>query len=138
MSFLHPPSGFPPHLAVIWPLIWAQLLLLRAAVRAAYGKGVQYHWSVSPFGRVFLTSIDWIPGQKADRISLKSCTHFNDRLAAACDGRAATPAYLRNPAISDTSRQGRSHESHDPHSAVLSPRMFGMALAQANLPLPET
>ena len=39
MSFLH-----PPHLAVIWPLIWGQLMLLRAAVRAAFGKGVQYHW----------------------------------------------------------------------------------------------
>ncbi len=67
MSLLHPPKGFPPHLAVIWPLIWVQLLLLRAAVRAAYGKGVQYHWSVTPNGRVFLTSIDWMPGQKKER-----------------------------------------------------------------------
>jgi hypothetical protein len=88
MSLLHPPQGFPPHLKVIWPLIWVQILLLRAAVRAAYGKGVQYHWSVSPNGRVFLTSIDYVPGQKSE---LKPA---NDRLAAACDGRLFTPQYL--------------------------------------------
>jgi len=41
MSLLHPPPGFPPHLAVIWPLIWVQVLVLRAAVRAAYGWGVK-------------------------------------------------------------------------------------------------
>jgi hypothetical protein len=92
MSFLHPPQGFPPHLSVIWPLIWVQVLLLRAAVRAAYGKGVQYHWSVTPNGRVFLTSIDWVPGQKKERSFPKPA---NDRLAAACDGRAFTPQYLR-------------------------------------------
>jgi hypothetical protein len=92
MSLLHPPQGFPPHLSVIWPLIWVQVLLLRAAVRAAYGKGVQYHWSVTPNGRVFLTSIDWVPGQKKERSFPKPA---NDRLAAACDGRAFTPEYLR-------------------------------------------
>ncbi len=93
MSLLHPPQGFPPHLAFFWPLIWCQILLLRAAVRAAYGEGVQYHWSVSPNGRVFLTSIDWVPGQKAEREWLKPSGHFNGRLAAACDGCAVTPAY---------------------------------------------
>jgi hypothetical protein len=92
MSLLHPPKGFPPHLTVIWPLIWVQVLLLRAAVRAAYGKGVQYHWSVSPNGRVFLTSIDYVPGQKKAHTFPKPA---NDRLAATCDGRAFTPEYLR-------------------------------------------
>jgi hypothetical protein len=91
MSFLHPPKGFPPHLAMFWPLIWVQILLLRAAVRAAYGKGVQYHWSVTSNGRVFLTSIDYVPGQKKERTFPKPA---NDRLAAACDGRAFTPEYL--------------------------------------------
>ncbi|MEZ5987429.1 MAG: hypothetical protein R3B94_15915, partial [Hyphomonas sp.] len=92
MSLLHPPKGFPLHLAMIWPLIWVQVLLLRAAVRAAYGKGVQYHWSVSPNGRVFLTSIDYVPGQKFEP------KPASDRLAAACDGRLFTPQYLRmNP-----------------------------------------
>jgi hypothetical protein len=105
MSLLHPPKGFPPHLAVIWPLIWVQLLLLRAAVRAAYGKGVQYHWSVSPNGRVFLTSIDWMPGQKKERTFPKAA---NDRLAAACDGRAFTPDYLRmNPLSLGLARRSR-------------------------------
>ncbi|WP_273418196.1 hypothetical protein, partial [Hyphomonas adhaerens] len=46
MSLFHPPAGFPPHLAYFWPMIWVQVLLLRAAVRAAYGRGVQYHWSI--------------------------------------------------------------------------------------------
>jgi hypothetical protein len=93
MSLLHPPPGFPPHLCVIWPLIWVQVLVLRAAVRAAYGKGTQYHWSITPCGRVFITSIDWIPSQKADREWLKAPAHANARLAAALDGRAFLPAY---------------------------------------------
>jgi hypothetical protein len=97
MSLLQPPQGFPPQLTIFWPLIWVQLLLLRAAVRAAYGKGVQYHWSVSPNGRVFLTSIDYVPGQKKERTFPKPA---NDRLAAACDGRLFTPEYLRMDPLS--------------------------------------
>jgi hypothetical protein len=93
MSLLHPPPGFPPHLCVIWPLIWVQILVLRAAVRAAYGRGTQYHWSVTPCGRVFITSIDWIPGQKAEREWLKPSAHSSAWLAAALDGSAFTPAY---------------------------------------------
>jgi hypothetical protein len=95
MSLLHPPPGFPPHLCVIWPLIWVQVLVLRAAVRAAYGRGTQYHWSVTPCGRVFITSIDWIPSQKAEREWLKTPAHSNARLAAALDGRAFVAAYAR-------------------------------------------
>ncbi len=91
MSFFHPPQGFPPHLAVIWPLIWGQLLLLRAAVRAAYGRGVVYRWSVTPCGRVFVTGFDWVPGQTRTRDWLAPSAYFNDRLAAACDGRAIAP-----------------------------------------------
>ena len=97
MSFLHPPSGFPPHLAVIWSLIWGQLLLLRAAVRAVYGKGVQYHWSVSPYGRVFLTSVDWIPSQKADRAWLKPRLHASDRVAAALRWTSPDPGLAAMP-----------------------------------------
>jgi hypothetical protein len=93
MSLLHPPPGFPPHLAVIWPLIWVQILMLRAAMRAAYGKGVQYHWSVTPCGRVFLASIDWLPGQTEAPVWLKPAAHANARLAAALDGSAFTLAY---------------------------------------------
>ena len=136
MSILRPPPGIYPQFVAVWPLIWVQVLLLRLAVRAACGRGVKYRWSVSPNCRVFLVAIDWIPGQKSERVSLKPCTHFNDRLAAACDGRAATPAYLRNHVISGTSSQ--CHELRDQHFAVLYPRTRGIALAQANLPLPET
>ena len=93
MSLLHPPPGFPPHLCVIWPLIWVQVLVLRAAVRAAYGKGTQYHWSITPCGRVFITSIDWVPGQTEAPVWLKPAAHTNRRLAAALDGSAFVPAY---------------------------------------------
>ena len=138
MVFLRPPPGIHPQYVAIWPLIWVQVLLLRLAVRAAYGRGVKYRWSVSPNCRVFLVAIDWIPGQKSERVSLKRCTHFNDRLAAACDGRAATPAFLCNPAIREPSGQGRKHGTHFLHSAALSPCMREIAPAKANLPLPET
>ena len=87
MSLLHPPPGFPPHLAVIWPLIWVQILMLRAWVRATYGKGTQYHWSVTPCGRVFIASIDWLPGQTEVPAWLKPAAHPNARVAAALDGR---------------------------------------------------
>ena len=99
MSFLHPPEDFPPHLVCIWPLVWCQLLLLRVAVRAAYGQDARYWWSITPNGRVFLTSIHFGLKDKAAREWLKPREHFNDRLAAACDGRAFAPAYLRNPVI---------------------------------------
>lgn len=94
MSLFQPPPGFPPQLAFLWPLIWVQVLMLRAQMRAAYGRGVKYHWSVTANLRVYLVSIDWIPGQKTEREWLKPHAYFNDRLAAACDGRAAMPEYL--------------------------------------------
>ena len=125
MSLIQPPAGFPPHLAYFWPLIWCQVLLLRAAVRAAYGRGVQYHWSVTPNGRVFLTSIDWVPPQKADRAWLKPAPHASDRLAAACDGRAALPAYARFWAVPCP-----DHTQAPSRNAVHA--------CAGNLPLPET
>lgn len=30
MSLFHPPAWFPPQLAFLWPLIWVQVLMLRA------------------------------------------------------------------------------------------------------------
>ncbi|KCZ46033.1 hypothetical protein HY17_09755 [Hyphomonas sp. CY54-11-8] len=57
MSLFHPPEGFPPHLVAFWPLVWVQLRLLGAAVRATYGKDATYRWSITPNGRVFLTCI---------------------------------------------------------------------------------
>lgn len=94
MSLLTPPPGFPPLLIPVWPLIWVQVLVLRAWVRATYGKGTQYHWSVTLCGRVYLTSIDWVPGQAAPEW-LRPAAHPNARLAAALDGTGLTPAYAR-------------------------------------------
>ena len=95
MSFLRPPEGFPPHLVCIWPLVWCQLLLLRVAVRAAYGQDARYWWSITPNGRVFLTSIHFGLKDKAAKEWLKPRAHSSDRLAAACDGRAAVPAFAQ-------------------------------------------
>lgn len=77
MSFLHPPSGS------------------RYSRRRCQNgpNGTKSHkTSVSPYGRVFLTSIDWIPSQKADRAWLAPRLNASDRIAAACDGRLLTPA----------------------------------------------
>ncbi|MEO1965557.1 hypothetical protein [Hyphomonas sp.] len=94
MSLFHPPAWFPPQLAFLWPIIWVQVLMLRAQIRAAYGRGVVYRWSVTDNLRVYLVSIEWMPGQKKERTHLQPREHFSDRLAAACDPRGYTPAYL--------------------------------------------
>ncbi|WP_321488882.1 hypothetical protein [uncultured Hyphomonas sp.] len=125
MSLFHPPAWLPPQLAFLWPLIWVQVLMLRAQIRAAYGRGVKYHWALTPNLRVYLYSIDWIPGQAARREGLKPRPHFNDRLAAACDGRAAAPAY--------SVQFGECHDA----SATPAASCFAMPGA-LNLPLPET
>lgn len=93
MSLFHPPAWFPPQLTFLWPIIWVQVLMLRAQIRAAYGRGVVYRWSVTPNLRVYLVRIDWMPGQKTEQAILKPSTYGSDRLAAACDGRMAVPAY---------------------------------------------
>ena len=93
MSLFHPPAWFPPQLTFLWPIIWVQVLMLRAQIRAAYGRGVVYRWSVTDNLRVYLVRIEWMPGQKTERAILKPATHYSDRLAAACDGRMAVPTY---------------------------------------------
>ena len=100
MSLLSPPPGFPVHLVPVWPLIWLQILMLRAWVRATYGKGTQYHWSVTPCGRVFIASIDWIANQKSEPSLLKPALHPNKRIAAALSGELLQPAYARTLLLS--------------------------------------
>ncbi|MBR9807839.1 MAG: hypothetical protein GYB49_11520 [Alphaproteobacteria bacterium] len=154
MSFFHPPKGFPSHLAIMWPLIWAQILLLRAAIRMTYGRGVQYHWSVTPNGRVYLASIDYIPGQKTAQQDLPAVRPANDRLAAACDGRAFIPAYTHmNPlSLGLVSKGGRTASARaragvrgntcailGALSAALRPLTTNLfSLGRRDLPLPET
>ena len=138
MSLLYPPPGFPVHLAPFWPLIWVQVLVLRAAMRAAYGKGVKYHWSVTPCGRVFLRSIDWVPGQKKTPDWLKPPVHPNARIAAALDGSAFTPAYARNPLIGAHPGGSRDPAFAGAGLAALDPGLRRGERLSWSLPLPET
>ena len=120
MSPLCPPSGFPPHLALIWPLIWVQILGLRAWVRATYGKGTQYHWSVTPWGRVFITGIDWVPTE-APFVWHEPPAHPNARLAAALDGRAFTSDYVRTLFVGAHPGDSRDPERQRLHLRQLDP-----------------
>ncbi|MEO1964616.1 hypothetical protein [Hyphomonas sp.] len=129
MSLFHPPAWFPPQLAFLWPIIWVQVLMLRAQIRAAYGRGVVYRWSVTDNLRVYLVSIEWMPGQKKERAILKPAAHTSDRLAAACDGRMAAPEHLRTLPLTP------------PLAAANAGRPLALASPQENgfhLPLPET
>ncbi|MEZ6000178.1 hypothetical protein [Hyphomonas sp.] len=137
MSLFHPPAWFPPQLGFLWPLVWVQVLMLRAQIRAAYGRGVKYHWSITPNLRVYLYSIDWIPGQKTGREGLKPCAYASDRLAAACDGRAALPAYLSHPALSARPGTGRGLARLVLSLVVLAPGLCWDERVR-NLPLPDT
>jgi hypothetical protein len=105
-------------------------------MRAAYGRGVTYHWSVTPNGRVFLVSIDWIPGQKSVRALVKPSPFASDRLAAACDGRAFAPAYLAAFPVSARTGLSRAPQPRAPHTSASGPALYRDA--QGVLPLPET
>ena len=129
MSLFHPSSYFPPQLAFLWPIIWVQVLILRAQIPAAYGRGVVYRWSVTDNLRVYLVSIEWMPGQKTERAILKPASHYSDRLAAACDGRASTPEHLRTLPLTL------------PFAGANAVRSLTLAIPEENgshLPLPET
>lgn len=94
MSLLHPPAGFPPVLVPFWPLLWVQILALRAYVRATYGKGTLYRWSVTPYGVVYIVAIVWVPGEDDGPAWLEYAARANARIAAALDGRAFAPDYV--------------------------------------------
>nr|WP_321441351.1 hypothetical protein [uncultured Hyphomonas sp.] len=138
MSLFHPPAWFPPQLTFLWPLIWVQVLMLRAQIRAAYGRGVVYRWSLTPNLRVYLVRIEWIPGQKTECEWSKPRAHFNDRLAAACDGRAAMPAYGTNPTLSAHPGAGRGPATSRTMLAVLDPGLRRDEWHLGILPRPET
>jgi hypothetical protein len=128
MSLFHPPAWFPPQLTFLWPMIWVQVLMLRAQIRAAYGRGVVYRWSVTPNLRVYLVRIEWIPGQKAEHAILSPAAHASDRLAAACDGRMAVPEHLRTLPAIPTPSLGQTQRV----------RLSSQDCARCDLPLPET
>ncbi|KCZ89309.1 hypothetical protein [Hyphomonas jannaschiana] len=129
MSLFRPPAHFPPQLAFLWPIIWVQVLMLRAQIRAAYGRGVVYRWSVTDNLRVYLVSIEWMPGQKKARAHLQPAAYSSDRLAAACDGRMAAPEHLRTLPLTPTLAAANAGRP----LALASPQENGF-----HLPLPET
>ena len=138
MSLLHPPAGFPPVLVPFWPLLWVQILALRAYVRATYGKGTLYRWSVTPYGVVYIISIVWVPGQTDGPAYLEYAARAQARISAALDGRAFTPDYARDPLIC-----AHSGESRDPTfarvvMAALDPGFRRGERLSWNVPLPET
>ena len=56
-SLTQPIQGASPLQILLWPLIWLQLLVLRANVRANYGRGVPFAFEISAFGKVRLTRV---------------------------------------------------------------------------------
>nr|WP_321512103.1 hypothetical protein [uncultured Hyphomonas sp.] len=138
MSLFHPPAWFPPQLAFLWPLIWVQVLMLRAQIRAAYGRGVVYRWSLTPNLRVYLVRIEWMPGQKKERAILRPAAHTSARLAAACSGQAYAPGYITHLTISAQPGENRGAGAVRTVLAFLKPGYCRDELAPGNLPLPET
>ncbi len=53
-SLLRPPEGMTGFLRLIWPLVFVQLVALRAWMRKHYGPGVPYWYTVSHWGKVSL------------------------------------------------------------------------------------
>jgi hypothetical protein len=53
-SLLRPPEGMTGFLRLIWPLVYVQLIALKAWMRKTYGPGVPYWYTVSPWGKVSL------------------------------------------------------------------------------------
>ncbi|WP_375209001.1 hypothetical protein [Hyphomonas jannaschiana] len=116
--------------------------MLRAQIRAAYGRGVVYRWSVTDNLRVYLVSIEWMPGQKKERTHLQPASHYSDRLAAACDGRAAAPAYLHlQPLLLGEKGLGMRGKGASERAALaeISRPLTPTPLSkERGLPLPET
>lgn len=53
-TLLRPPEGMTGFLRLIWPLVYVQLVALKARTRTHYVPGVPYWYTVSSWGRVSL------------------------------------------------------------------------------------
>jgi hypothetical protein len=53
-SLLRPPEGMTGFLRLIWPLVYVQLIALKAWMHKTYGPGVPYWYTVSHWGKVSL------------------------------------------------------------------------------------
>jgi hypothetical protein len=127
---------------MVWPLIWVQILALRAYVRATWGKGTKYHWSVTPYGRVFIRSIDWVPGQTEAPVWLKPALHENKRIAAALDGSLLTPDYVRLQSLLPREKRlgmrGRGVSTGAGLAAIPLPLTPAPLPGERGLPLPDS
>jgi hypothetical protein len=103
-SFNHPPAGLNGFLRLIWPLIFVQLVALKAWARKHYGPGVPYWYGITKWGRVYLRHLptDFAQSYAApgalrpaapDAKLLKPSVRLADALAAeTCDVPAPAPA----------------------------------------------
>jgi len=124
---------------MIWPLIWAQILMARAWVRATYGIGTLYRMRVAPCGQVFIEKIEWIPGQDAPAPTLASLAmKAQTRIAALTDGSMAEPAYAQISQYCAHPSESWDPERRDLHSVALDSGLRRETRLLANLPLPET
>jgi hypothetical protein len=105
-SLLRPPEGMTGFLRLIWPLVYAQLIALKARMRKLYGPGVPYWYTVSRWGKVSLRHmpLDFAERGYAAPCALKPLT-FDFALCANRPRRALAltpelpapvPAPLRN------------------------------------------
>ena len=75
-SLLRPPEGITGFLRLIWPLVYVQLIALKAWMRKHYGPGVPYWYTVSPWGKVSLRHmpLDFAEASYAAPCALKPLT----------------------------------------------------------------
>ena len=75
-SLLRPPEGMTGFLRLIWPLVYVQLIALKAWMRKHYGPGVPYWYTVSPWGTVSLRHmpLDFAEASYAAPCALKPMT----------------------------------------------------------------
>lgn len=94
MSFTCPPAGCPPHLALIWPLIWLQVLALRLWVRTHYGRGQLFRWAVTPTGYVYLDALADIADPAPARDLWRRLADARRQLQGVMEGLESTEAEL--------------------------------------------
>jgi len=75
-SLLRPPEGMTGFLRLIWPLVYVQLIALKAWMRKHYGPGVPYWYTVSRWGTVSLRHmpLDFAEASYAAPCALKPLT----------------------------------------------------------------
>ena len=75
-SLLRPPDGMTGFLRLIWPLVYVQLIALKAWMRKHYGPGVPYWYTVSRWGKVSLRHmpLDFAEASYAAPCALKPLT----------------------------------------------------------------